>query len=233
MKNTIFVIDIDGTLIRGQSQRHFIAFLRKKGIVSFWAHARIMMWFALYKLHIAKNSSKILSFALRGFKGKKVDSVHQTMDEFISAVIQPLYFKHSKDLIEMLQRLGCRIILLSSAVEIIVEAIARDLNVSEYICTRVETADGAYTGEVEGVQVYGDQKRIFLEQYLADKNLSIDQVTAIADHYSDIPLLQSAKFALVANPDEKMCTWAKENDASVIYLDRDESIQYVESHIVS
>ncbi|MCF7865091.1 MAG: HAD-IB family hydrolase [Candidatus Pacebacteria bacterium] len=233
MKNNIFVIDIDGTLIKGQSQRYFIAFLKEKSIVSFLAYIRIMTWFILYKFHLAKNSNKILSFALEGFKGKSVASVNLTTDEFITQVVHPLYFKNSKTLISMLQSLGYQIILLSSAVEIIVQAIAKDLNVSDYICTKVKTENGLYTGEVEGVQVYGEQKRVYLEQYLSTKSLKLDQVTVIADHISDIPLLKSAKYALVANPDTKMYTWAQKNNIPMIYLDSDESIQYVESHIVS
>lgn len=233
MKNNIIVIDIDGTLVRGQSQKYFIAFLKQKGIVSHWAYIRIMVWFILYKLHLAQNSAKILAFALKKFKGKTVSSVSKTMEEFINKIINPLYFKNSRKLIETLQNQGYRVILLSSAVEIIVQAIAKDLNVDEYICTKVETESGVYTGEVEGTQVYGEQKKVYLENFLSKINTSFEQVTVIADHYSDIPLLKSAKNALVANPDRKMFTWAQKNNLPVIYLDSNESIQYIESHIVS
>lgn len=233
MKNNIFVIDIDGTLIKGQSQKYFISFLKQKGIVSYWAYIRIMVWFILYKLHLAQNSAKILSFALTNFKGKTVTTVSKTMEEFLSKIIRPLYFKNSKKLIEILQNHGYRVILLSSAVEIIVQSISKDLNVTEYICTKVGTEDGIYTGKVEGTQVYGEQKKVYLENFLSKINMSFNQVTVIADHYSDIPLLKSAKLALVANPDKKMFTWAQKNNLPVIYLDSNESIQYIESHIVS
>ena len=192
-----------------------------------------MVWFILYKLHVAQNSAKILAFALKNFKGKTTASVSKTMEEFIAEIISPLYFKNSKNLIGMLQNQGYRVILLSSAVEIIVQAIAKDLNVSEYICTKVETKNGVYTGEVEGTQVYGEQKKVYLQNFLSKINTSFDQVTVIADHYSDIPLLESAKLALIANPDKKMLTWAQKNNLPVIYLDSNESIQYIESHIMS
>lgn len=233
MDKRIFAIDIDGTLIKGQSQKYFIAFLRKKGLISFWAYAKIMCWFILYKLHLASNSGKILSFALANFKGKSVKAVSVTIEEFMATEIRPRYFKNSKALIEMLQRQGWTAVLLSSSVEIIVAAIAKDLHVADYICTKVETRDGVYTGEVIGTQVYGNQKVAYLEKFLKEKGAAVNEVAVVADHDSDIPLLKAAHFALVANPDGKMHTWAKENDVPVIYLDNDESIQYVESHIVS
>lgn len=231
--NTIFVIDIDGTLIKGQSQRKFISFFKKKGVVSSFSYVYITVWFLLYKLHLVKDSGKILLFGLKSFKGKTVETINDFMDEFIRDIISPLYFKHSKDLLQTLKDRGGRVIFLSSAVEIIVQAIAKDLNISEYICTKVQTQDGKYTGEVEGKQVYGAQKSNYLNTFLSEKNISMDQVVVLTDHYSDIPLLKTAGKGIVTNPDAKMYTWAKRNNFTVIYLDDDESIQYIESHTLS
>lgn len=88
----IAFIDLDGTLIRGQSQALFISFLRKKGLISNIKSFIILFWFFLYKTNIAKNTDWILSFTLSCFKNMSSDKIYTVIDEFVLKVIKNNYY---------------------------------------------------------------------------------------------------------------------------------------------
>lgn len=230
------ILDIDGTLVKGQSQQIFIAYLKDKGYISTFNYLVIMVWFALYKLHIVTKPKKILSFALQIFKGKSVQEVDMLVGAFVADEISNRYYTNTKKLLEVLQVQDYEIVLLSSAVEPIVRAIAKDLKVEKYICTKLSQIDSNLDGKTEGVQVYSDEKLNKIKSYtaqLAATGKIYNETLAVADHYSDISVLQWASKAIVANPQVNMKKWATQNKVPMIYLDDNESIQYVESHIVS
>jgi putative phosphoserine phosphatase / 1-acylglycerol-3-phosphate O-acyltransferase len=227
------IIDIDGTLINGQSQQKFIAHLRKKHYVGFFQYIVIMIWFLLYKARLIKETRNILSFALKIFKGKSRGEIASIVDIFVSEEIHDMYYKKTKDMLLKIKGLGYNIVLLSSAVEPIVSAIAKDLQVEEYLCTKLSHLNDNLDGKTEGIQTYGNEKLNKIQLFINNSAVAYSGTLVIADHYSDIPLLKWAEKSIVANPQPDMRKWATQNNVPVIYLDTDESIQYFESYIMS
>lgn len=233
MTKKLAILDIDNTLIKGQSQRHFIAHLHTKKHVSTYKYFVVMTWFILYKLHLVKNTTKMLNFALQIFKGKSVTEIDELVNIWATENIPLLYFKHTKKALQILRNANFEIILLSSAVEPIVKSIARDLQVEKYICTKLGQSENKLDGQTNGVQVYSDEKLNKIQSFIDESKIEHDEIFVMADHHSDIPILRWAKKAIVANPQANMKKWASQNNIPVIYLDTDESIQYFESYIVS
>ncbi|MDQ5912124.1 MAG: hypothetical protein QG568_337 [Patescibacteria group bacterium] len=227
------ILDIDNTLVKGQSQRHFIEHLYNKGYISTYRYVVIMAWFILYKLHLVKDTAKMLSFALQIFKGKSVDEIDELVNTWIRENKSSLYFKNTKKALQTLRDANFEIVLLSSAVEPIVKSIAQDLRVEEYICTKLGQSDDKLDGQTNGAQVYSDEKLNKIQSFINESKIDYDEILVMADHDSDIPILRWAKKAIVANPQADMKKWASQNNIPVIYLDTDESIQYFESYIVS
>lgn len=227
------ILDIDNTLVKGQSQRHFIAHLYNKGYITTYRYVVIMAWFILYKLHLVKDTAKMLSFALQIFKGKSIDEIDNLVDACVKEKISHLYFKNTPTIIKSLENNNFEIVLLSSAVEPIVKSIARDLHVKRYICTKLSQLNDKLDGETIGSQVYSNEKLNKILTLIDESQETYSQILVVADHYSDIPILRWAKKAIVANPQADMKKWASQNNIPVIYLDTDESIQYFESYIVS
>ncbi len=233
MTKKLAILDIDNTLIKGQSQRQFIAHLHKKDYVSTYKYAVIMTWFVLYKLHLVKDTTKMLNFALQIFKGKPVDEVDELVNTWIRENKSALYFKNTKKALGILRDANFEIVLLSSAVEPIVKSIAQNLQVEKYICTKLGQTESKLDGQTNGVQVYSDEKLNKIQSFINESKIVYDEILVMADHFSDIPILHWAKKAIVANPQADMKKWASQNNIPVIYLDTDESIQYFESYIVS
>ncbi len=234
MKNKVAFIDIDGTLVKGQSQRYFIQFTHKAGFLSFFDFTLIFTWFGLYKAGLASNTGRILNFTLRNFKGVENAKIDAMMDRFYEECILPKLYKFSEEAISTLKSEGYTTVLLSTAVEPIVKIISKRLKTDDYICTQVELDGlGKYTGHVIDNQVYGEQKKVKSENYIALKYPGGAYTLALADHISDQDLLLSADKAFIANPASAMRKWGIENKIDMIYLDKNESVQYIKSHIES
>ena len=60
-----------------------------------------------------------------------------------------------------------------------------------------------------------------------------EDVVIITDHISDISLIEYFKNSIIANPNSVMKKWARQNNYPIIYLDNNESIQYIKHYIES
>jgi HAD superfamily hydrolase (TIGR01490 family) len=230
---TTAIIDIDGTILQGQSQKYFISFMYKKGSVNLFQYFVILSWFLLYKVKILKNPSKILSYALRIFRNMSIEELSKYVHEFIDTDIVPHIYSHSKQLIKFLENKDIRVIFLSSTVRPIAEGIAEIFNIKEVISTELEFVNFKFTGNLSALQVYGEQKVSILKRFLDSQGISLAQTLILADHFSDISLLEVAGYPIVANPNKEMLIWAQHKKVPVLYLNNNESVQYIESYIES
>lgn len=229
MNNKIAFIDLDGTLIKGQSQALFINFLKKKKLISKIKSYVILLWFFLYKLQITKNTSLILNYALSYFKNKPVEKIYDTVDEFLISIISTHYYKYSKLFIENLKSQKIRIVILSTAVDFLVGKIASDLDIKDFLSTNVEIKNGFFTGNIIGGHVYGLEKLNKINEFIKKENLQMANTIVVADNYSDKEIILKAGIGIVANPDLKMKLWATQKKIRMVYLDDYESVQYIKS----
>lgn len=230
---TVAFLDFDGTLIKGQSQKYFIDFLYRKGFINFRKKSVILVWFVLYKLHIAKNPSWILTYSMQAFVGRPMAEIDMIMQEFITDDISPRLYKYSKDLISYLQGKGIKVVILSAAVDTIVRPVSTLLRSDDFISTTVEVINGKITGKLAGKQNYGKNKVETVQSYCAKNNMQIENTVSIADHESDFTLLKHTALGIVANPTKRIHTLAAVQNIPMIYLDINEPVQYFESNTVS
>lgn len=234
MQNKIFIIDLDGTLIKGQSQRYLIQYLRKIRKISFFKHLVILSAFVLYKLSIYRDAPQLLRYSLNNFKGETESEIYEDVNNFFDKNLKNKYFKYSKEIIKLIQESGGDIIILSAVIDPLVKRICEDLSINKYISTLLEfDKEKFFTGNIIGKQVYGDNKLINLLKYMVENHISVDDVVIITDHISDISIVKYFKNSIIANPNSKMKKWARQNNYPVIYLDNNESIQYIKHYIES
>jgi HAD superfamily hydrolase (TIGR01490 family) len=233
-KNNIVFIDIDGTLIKGQSQKYFISLLKDKGFLNLFDFIIIYIWFFLYKINLVNNSKWILNFSLRRFKGVDECRIENLMEELYETIFRNKLFKYAEDAIDVFKRNNFRVVLLSSAVEPVTKVFSEKLNIPDYICTEIEVDENnKYTGKIKGEHVYGKIKTQFAKEYISRNNLNNLKTYIVSDHYSDIDLFKGFDLPIIANPDPRMRIWGVQNKIPVIYFDKHESIQHLESYIKS
>ncbi|TSC55089.1 MAG: HAD-superfamily hydrolase [Parcubacteria group bacterium LiPW_30] len=198
------IFDIDRTLIKGQSQEALLKFIYKKGYIKNCYYIKIIFWFVLYKLHIVKNPKKIMEYAFSVFGGKSEQEVKEIINEFFNEDLKGRFYGDGIKLVNELKDKRFRIILISNAVDVLVEKIAEYLAVNDFRGTTLEVKDGKLTGKIEGPIVYGVEKSNIVKKYISDNNIELDNVYAYGDHISDVFMLELAKHPFVVNPSNNL-----------------------------
>lgn len=218
--NELVIFDIDNTLVKGQSQNILLDYLYRKGLIGKIYFLKIYIWFILYKTGIVENPKKVLEYAIKFIAGRRVEEIKRIIDEFVDMELKNYFFDGAIKKINEHKKTGAKIILVSNAIDILVQEIANYLGVNEYIASKLEIKDNKYTGRLEGSLAYGDNKLEKVKSFLASKNdLSLNNAWVYTNHHSDIILLSAVKYPVAVNPDRKLLAYAKEKEWPIIHFD--------------
>ncbi|MES3031268.1 MAG: HAD family phosphatase [Patescibacteria group bacterium] len=232
-KNTrLAILDFDGTLIQGQSQKLLIAFFFRRKYMSLARYSALLGWFLLFKMNLFLSLKTVFNFATSCIKDKKVSEMEDAFDTFFASRCVPLIYKNSKELIDFLKKNNFHTILVSTAIYPITFRAKQYLGIDDVISTRLEVNNGIYTGKILGEPVFGEKKTHVVEEYIKTSGASKESLSVFADHYSDVNLFSIAKNPVAVNPSSELWKYAQAKKWSVLYLDNDESFQRFKSNIV-
>jgi len=207
----LIIFDIDGTIVKGQSQRLFLKYLMSAGMITRIFYIKLMTWFVLYKIGLATNPNKPMEYAFSFLKGKSVGEIASLAHDFFEKKLKSYIYPEALNIIAEHRQAGRTIILVSNAADIIVKEIARHLGVSEYLCTILETDSGLYTGKVYG-SMYGGQKADAITEFSSKRGFELKNAWAYGDHISDSRLLSIVGHPVAVNPSPKLELMARGKD---------------------
>lgn len=202
--NEIVIIDIDDTIIDGQSQRLFLDYANKKGYISFITYIKLKLWFLLYKIGLINDPKKAMVYAFSFINGKTGIEINDLTNDFFNLVLKNKIFPEAKEIVKTHLDKNRKIVLLSNAVDIIVREVAEYLNIDDYISTKLEIVEGKYTGNIVGDIIYGTIKLKVIKNYFEQNNFSFANSWSYADHGSDIELLTQTAHPNAVNPTKQL-----------------------------
>lgn len=203
--NELVIIDIDNTLVNGQSQNILLNYLYSKKLVGIFYFTRIYLWFVLYKMGMMKNPKQVLEYAIKFLGGKQTLDIEAFIKEFVNVELRPFFFKEMLEIIHTHKTTGRKVILVSNTIDILAKKIADFVSADDYIASKLEIKDNVYTGRVIGPLVYGDNKYTVVQDYMdTHTDFSFENSWAYADHRTDEKLLLSVKYPYAVNPDNKL-----------------------------
>jgi HAD superfamily hydrolase (TIGR01490 family) len=216
--NEFVIFDVDGTLLRGQSQRLFIDYLFKKKIINMALYLKLYGWFILYSIGLANDPKKIMEEAYVFLKGKKYNWIENIVDDFFNNVLKKEFFKSAVGILNGHIKKNREVYLVSNLPDVLLKRIALYLNVQNYFGTILETKNGVFTGKIVGNIMYSENKADIVKKNILEKNPEPVDLWVYADHISDLPLFNIASHKFVVNPKNNLLKVAKEKDWSVLYL---------------
>src|SRR6266852_3784139 len=101
------------------------------------------------------------------------------------------------------RRAGYRVLLLTGALDVVVEPLAELLEV-EVDCARLLVKDGRLTGDLEAPPPAGEARGVLLEEYASRNGLVLADSFAYADSLSDLPMLELVSTPVAVNPDARL-----------------------------
>lgn len=213
--------DLDRTLISGSSTFAF-------GVAAWRAEL-------LDGRRLSVDAARALSFRLFGATDERALDTRQRMLDAIrdAPVAELAALEHvivprlidqvrpeSRELVEMHRDAGRDTWIVSASGEGIVAPLARAVGMTGGVGTRLATADGRYTGELDGPFVYGEGKVEAVRALADERDYDLRLSYAYSDSASDVPLLELVGHPVAVNPDRELELLARARGWPVVVFAR-------------
>jgi HAD superfamily hydrolase (TIGR01490 family) len=197
MAESVAVFDLDGTLVVGRTEVLMIRFLRKERVISRRFYAGKVWWFLQFKTGLVKLTPELRAKSADVLKGMEVETVKA---RFAEEVMLPRLHPGAAAALAEHQAEGDEVVVVSAALEPVVEALCARLGVTTYAGVMCEAADGRYTGTVWGPAPYGPEKAKVAARFIAKAGADPAHCWAYADQEADLALLRSVGHPVAVNP---------------------------------
>jgi len=194
----LLVLDLDGTITKSDSLVGFSFYMFKTK--KEFRHLIIIPLLVLLKLKIIDNIKFKNLYAYTLLRNYNVEYINECAVDFThSAVFQRILNNEIVDYI--LKQENAEKVLISANFSFLVECVAKLINVSYTLSVRSGIIDGKYTGEIEGLIPFGNDKVTAYCNFLGTRKYQ--KTIGIADDKSDLPLLSQLDEGYFVNFDRK------------------------------
>jgi len=202
------VIDLDGTLLQGMNaERIFYLHLLVTGHVSIFR--MIGFLFSLLADIARMGFRPAIGSNARILRGKSPEDVAQWAKAFGHLFLRKAVPEKLRTKILSLKADGCRIILLSGSLQVLVDQLKDRLGAEILIGNDLEDENGQLTGRKTGIFPYGRQKVDALFQRIDPQSVDWAGSWALADRMSDAPVLELVGHPVAVNADRRLRRLAK------------------------
>ena len=203
--------DVDGTLVRTNIVHAFAYYAANQGSLSGTAFqvARTLASLPLFWAIDQVNRKVFNELFYRYYRGQSEDRLQTLADELFEEVLRPAIYPGTAPLLDQARRAGCRIVLVTGALDFTVRRLAAHLGADDLIANRMRFVGGAATGQVVPPIIEGAHKALVIRDYCVREGLRLDQSFAYSDSISDYPMLAVVGHPTAVNPDRKLARVAR------------------------
>jgi len=154
------------------------------------------------------------------FRGMSEDRLLCLADEAYEKVLRPAIFPNARELVARCSAEGHEVVILSGALDFLMERLARDLGADDIIANKLEFMDGEATGRMIPPVVAGPAKALLLRDHARRRGHDLEHCHAFSDSYSDVPMLSVVGHASAVNPDAALERLARAHRWPILHMDR-------------
>ncbi len=210
--------DLDGTLC-STNIVHTYAFYARNQPTLFATVRKTAELFLSVPLFLAADlySRKIFNqLFYRRYRGESEDRLRVMAEEMFDEVVRPSIFKQTYDMIRQSKDAGYRQVIVTGALDLLTEPVARHLGCDDYVANQLEYVDGYCTGRIKEPLLAGATKATWIRRYADQHSLDLEQCLAYSDSMSDYPMLAVVGKPSVINPDRRLESVAKQFDWPIL-----------------
>ncbi len=217
--------DVDGTLLRTNlihPTLYYILHQRtpfrsaEKLARAFWQAPR-MVWAELQDRRLF-NEALFMSY-----EGMSRDRLLVLADDAFESVMKRALYPAAKDLVSRCRDEGQDVVLVSGALDFLMDRLAAHLGATHVIANRLEIKDDFATGRLLRPVVAGPEKARLVREHAREHGHDLDDCFAYSDSYSDVPMLSVVGHPAAVNPDSKLSKLARTYGWPVLSLDKDKN----------
>lgn len=212
--------DVDGTLVRTNIVHTYAYYAMNRGSLSGIA-GRTLGTVASIPLFAALdviNRKVFNEFFYRYYAGLSEDRLVTLAEDLFEDVLKPALFPKAQDLIDEAKKAGCRIVLVTGALDFTVRPLARALGADDLIANKMQFNGGLATGKVIPPIIEGANKAHAIREYCVKHQLQLDKSHAYSDSASDYAMLAIVGRPTAVNPDLRLRQLARAYNWPVLDL---------------
>jgi len=215
---SLAIFDLDNTLLNGDSEQIWWAFLADRGFVSPESfdqqRADILAKARSAPLDImAYVEVSVKSFTL--FPKAELEALRRA---YVQTCIAPRITASAKAVLEYHRENDDYCLIITATNRFLAEPIADLLAVDDLIATEREMKNGTYTGCVTGTPSFREGKVSRLERWQKDHDFDLKQSHFYTDSHHDLLLLKQVGHPVVVDPDPELRMVAKAKNWPIRYL---------------
>jgi HAD superfamily hydrolase (TIGR01490 family) len=209
-------IDVDGTLLAQTTTYLFARILRRRGLIrrSFILRA---VYHGLQHRFGRLDYGRLVNFGLRSISKIPVVELERIAYDNFVEFVKPRLYEGVEEHFTALRRAGTPLVLVSSSPGLVIEPLALYLGCTATLTTPVDIRQGRLVGVGSGPACYGDGKRYYVEQWAAERGISMDEAAAYADNWSDRALLEQVGRPVVVRPRGRLARLARRRRWDVVW----------------
>ncbi|MDA9657832.1 HAD-IB family hydrolase [bacterium] len=200
-KPALVIFDLDNTILNGDSDYAMINYLVHTQVLDERAEKQNQIFIEDYQRG-ELDFNAYTTFALSAYVGMTRSEINEYMLPFVAKVIEPMINTLALKIIHDHGDRGDTILLASATNELIVQPIAKRLDIQNVIGTQVKFINDKCTGEYIPPSALGEGKLKLVQQWMQRNNFDdFSGVTFYSDSINDLPLLEAVDLPKAVNPD--------------------------------
>ncbi len=152
------------------------------------------------------------------YEGISRDRLHILSEECFDKVVRPALFPNARALVKRCRDEGQEVVLVSGALDFVLEHLVKYLGASGLIANRLEFKANYATGRLLRPVVAGPEKARLIREHAKEHGHDLAQCFGYSDSYSDVPMLSVVGHPAAVNPDLRLRKLAQAYGWPVISL---------------
>ena len=162
---------------------------------------------------------KMRQFLSQMVTGWSVDTVREIISDALHHIVEPLVYDEAVSLIEEHHLAGRDVVIVSASGAEMVEPIGELLGADAVIASRLEVAEGRYTGSIE-FYAYAANKAEAIRQLAQRRGYDLAGSYAYSDSMTDVHMLEVVGHPHAVNPDKELRRVARDRDWPILVFSR-------------
>jgi HAD superfamily hydrolase (TIGR01490 family) len=197
--------DLDKTIIAKSSTLAYGPSFYRNGLISRGDAVRGAVAQLLFTRHGASHDrmEQIRAQVSQLCRGWPAERVREIVARHLDELIVPYVYDEARALLDAHRAAGEDVIIVSTSGHEMVSPIGALLGAALVIATRMEIAEGCYTGQME-FYAYGPAKAERVRELARERGYRLADCSAYSDSITDVPMLEAVGHPHAVNPDRAL-----------------------------
>lgn len=107
------------------------------------------------------------------------------------------------------------VFIISSSPDIYFNHVKKILGVTNYYANKLEYDNNIFTGKLNGLDLFGQNKSLLIKKIAAEYNISLENSYSYSDSHTDLPMLTSVGKPTAVNPDKILRKHAQKSNWNI------------------